>query len=196
MRPAICPLVTSYAGSPHPVAHFTAARLSRTPGCSPIASWTEALGLTGRGAALSDVRHGGSTRHVLTGLLRQSIYGRLAGYKDVNYAKRLARLPTHQTPGTIDVIPRACGGMRSDSHRRRRATGIPGPSMRSGARALGPSAPHSCATNRCNADATRAHREGLAPLARARYRRDGRMRERERPRRPTPDREIRRPRHI
>ena len=47
----------------------------------------EALGLTASGgAALSDLRRGRNTRHVLTGLLRQSIYGRLAGYEDVNDA--------------------------------------------------------------------------------------------------------------
>ena len=61
------------------------------PGCSPIASWTEALGLTATaGAALSDLRRGRNTQHVLTGLLRQSIYSRLAGYEDVNDAERLA----------------------------------------------------------------------------------------------------------
>src|SRR5512134_2690256 len=51
----------------------------------------EALGLTtAAGAALSDLRRGRNTRHVLTGLLRQSIFGRLAGYEDVNDAERLA----------------------------------------------------------------------------------------------------------
>jgi hypothetical protein len=32
---------------------------------------------------LSDLRRGKNTRHLLTGLLRQSVYGRLAGYEDV-----------------------------------------------------------------------------------------------------------------
>ncbi len=40
----------------------------------------EALGLTDLdGAALSDLRRGKNTRHLLTGLLRQSVFGRLAG---------------------------------------------------------------------------------------------------------------------
>ena len=45
------------------------------------------------GVALSEARRGKSTRHLLTGLLRQSVYGRLAGYEDVNDAERLCRDP-------------------------------------------------------------------------------------------------------
>ncbi len=40
----------------------------------------DVLGLTDLGgAALSDLRRGKNTRHLLTGLLRQSVFGRLAG---------------------------------------------------------------------------------------------------------------------
>ena len=54
----------------------------------------EVLGLTDLGgAALSDLRRGKNTRHLLTSLLRQSVYGRLAGYEDVNDAERLFRDP-------------------------------------------------------------------------------------------------------
>ena len=54
----------------------------------------DALGLTAlAGALLSDGRRGKNTRHVLAGLLRQSVFGRLAGYEDVNDADRLARDP-------------------------------------------------------------------------------------------------------
>ncbi|MCJ7526583.1 MAG: IS1380 family transposase, partial [Methyloceanibacter sp.] len=54
----------------------------------------DALGLTGMaGAVLSDDRRGKNTRHFLTGLLRQSVFGRLAGYEDVNDANRLGRDP-------------------------------------------------------------------------------------------------------
>jgi len=54
----------------------------------------DVLGLTAlAGAALSDGRRGKNTRHFLTGLLRQSVFGRLAGYEDVNDAERLARDP-------------------------------------------------------------------------------------------------------
>jgi len=42
------------------------------------------------GAALTDGRTGTNIRHSLTALLRQSIYGRLAGYDDLNDADRLA----------------------------------------------------------------------------------------------------------
>jgi Transposase DDE domain group 1 len=42
---------------------------------------------------LSAGRRGKNTRHVLIGLLRQSVFGRLAGYEDVNDAERLAHDP-------------------------------------------------------------------------------------------------------
>jgi hypothetical protein len=41
----------------------------------------------------SDRPLGKNTRHLLTGLLRQSIFGRLAGYEDVDDTERLARNP-------------------------------------------------------------------------------------------------------
>ena len=54
----------------------------------------DALGLTEfAGATLSDGRRGKNARHMLVGLLRQSVFGRLAGYEDVNDAERLARDP-------------------------------------------------------------------------------------------------------
>ncbi len=54
----------------------------------------DALGLTDiAGAALSECRRGKNTRHMLTGLFRQSVFGRLAGYEDVNDADRLAHDP-------------------------------------------------------------------------------------------------------
>jgi hypothetical protein len=62
-----------------------------TAGCSPTAS---SLGLTTTAAsALAEGRRGRNIRHRLLGLLRQAIYGRLAGYEDVNDAERLARDP-------------------------------------------------------------------------------------------------------
>ena len=42
---------------------------------------------------LADARSGKNGRHVLVGLLRQSVFGRLAGYEDVNDADRLCRDP-------------------------------------------------------------------------------------------------------
>ena len=54
----------------------------------------DALGLTGTGAdALADARTGKNFHHLLGGLLRQSVFGRLAGYEDVNDADRLCRDP-------------------------------------------------------------------------------------------------------
>src|SRR5207237_8002649 len=52
----------------------------------------DAVGLTDTGAdTLADARTGKYGRHLLGGLLRQSAFGRLAGYEDVNDAKRLCR---------------------------------------------------------------------------------------------------------
>jgi hypothetical protein len=54
----------------------------------------DALHLTDTAAdALADVRTGKNGRHRLAGLLRQSVFGRLAGYEDVNDAERLCRDP-------------------------------------------------------------------------------------------------------
>jgi Transposase DDE domain group 1 len=50
--------------------------------------------LTDTGAErLADARTGKNGRHRLAGLLRQSVFGRLAGYEDVNDAERLCRDP-------------------------------------------------------------------------------------------------------
>ena len=43
--------------------------------------------------AVADARTGKNGRHRLAGLLRQSVFGRLAGYEDVNDAERLCRDP-------------------------------------------------------------------------------------------------------
>ncbi|MDE0808049.1 MAG: transposase, partial [Alphaproteobacteria bacterium] len=53
-----------------------------------------ALGLTAlAGSVLADSRTGKNGWHCLVGLLRQSVYGRLAGYEDVNDADRLGHDP-------------------------------------------------------------------------------------------------------
>ncbi len=55
----------------------------------------EALGLTSMaGTVLQDWRTGKNSQHTMGGLLRQSIYSRLAGYEDTNDAERLAVDPT------------------------------------------------------------------------------------------------------
>jgi hypothetical protein len=45
------------------------------------------------GEMLADARTGKNGRHALVGLLRQSVFGRLAGYEDVNDAERLRHDP-------------------------------------------------------------------------------------------------------
>src|SRR3954452_16130030 len=54
----------------------------------------DALGLSAMaGEALADARTGKNGRHALVGMLRQSVFGRLAGYEDVNDAERLRHDP-------------------------------------------------------------------------------------------------------
>jgi Transposase DDE domain group 1 len=54
----------------------------------------DALGLTEMAIErLADGRTGRNGRHTLVGLLRQSVFGRLAGYEDVNDAERLRHDP-------------------------------------------------------------------------------------------------------
>ena len=43
------------------------------------------------GQHLANTRTGKNDRHVLIGMQRQSVFGRLAGYEDVNDADRLGR---------------------------------------------------------------------------------------------------------
>jgi len=45
------------------------------------------------GKVLADARTGNNGRHALVELLRQSVFGRLAGYEDVNDAERLRHDP-------------------------------------------------------------------------------------------------------
>ena len=50
----------------------------------------DALGLSAMaGEKLADARTGKNGRHALVGMFRQSVFGRLAGYEDVNDAERL-----------------------------------------------------------------------------------------------------------
>ena len=46
------------------------------------------------GDVLTDARTGKNGRHALVELLRQSVFGRLAGYEDVNDAERLRHDPS------------------------------------------------------------------------------------------------------
>jgi Transposase DDE domain group 1 len=54
----------------------------------------DALGLSDlAGERLADARVGKNGRHALVGMLRQAVFGRLAGYEDVNDAERLRHDP-------------------------------------------------------------------------------------------------------
>src|ERR1700680_340513 len=54
----------------------------------------DVVGLTNMtGDVLADARPGKNGRHFMVGLLRQSVFGRLAGYEAVNDAERLSRDP-------------------------------------------------------------------------------------------------------
>ncbi|MDP7179245.1 MAG: IS1380 family transposase [Verrucomicrobiota bacterium] len=73
---------------------FHGSQISTDAGLLPYRELDEVLGLSAlAGEALLEVRQGKNTRHLLTGLLRQSVFGRLAGYEDVNDAERLSRDP-------------------------------------------------------------------------------------------------------
>ena len=70
-------------------------------GLLPYRELDNALGLTELGGeVLSETRHGKNTRHLLVGLLRQWVFGRLAGYEDANDAQRLSHDPVDLTPET------------------------------------------------------------------------------------------------
>ena len=73
---------------------FHGARISSDGGLLAYRELDDALGLTDIAISkLLDGRRGRNTRHKLGGLFRQSVFGRLAGYEDVNDAERLARDP-------------------------------------------------------------------------------------------------------
>src|SRR5918911_3204833 len=73
---------------------FHGSRIPSDPGLPACGDLDDALGLTDLAGGLrSECRRGRNTRHLLTGLLRQAVFGRLAGYEDVNDAERLAHDP-------------------------------------------------------------------------------------------------------
>ena len=70
------------------------ARITSDGGLLAYRELDDALGLTATAAStLAEGRRGKNIQHRLLGLLRQAVYGRLAGYEDVNDAERLARDP-------------------------------------------------------------------------------------------------------
>ena len=73
---------------------FHGSRVTSDAGLLAYRDLDDALGLTALASdAICDNRSGRNGWHGLIGLLRQSVYGRLAGYEDVNDADRLGRDP-------------------------------------------------------------------------------------------------------
>jgi hypothetical protein len=73
---------------------FRGTQLSSDGGLLVTRELDDALGLSDLASdVLRDSRPGKNTVHRLDGLFRQSVYGRLAGYEDVNDADRLALDP-------------------------------------------------------------------------------------------------------
>jgi Transposase DDE domain group 1 len=73
---------------------FRGSAITSDAGLLPYRELDDALSLTDTAAnTLADARTGKNNRHLLGGLLRQSVFGRLAGYEDVNDANRLCRDP-------------------------------------------------------------------------------------------------------
>src|SRR4051812_50091641 len=78
---------------------FHGTRITSDGGLLAYRELDDALGLTAMAtSALAEGRRGKNTRHRLLGLLRQAIYGRLAGYEDVNDAERLPPDPGLRPP--------------------------------------------------------------------------------------------------
>ena len=73
---------------------FRGAKVTTDAGLLAARELDGVLGLTEMaGVMIEDGRTGKNIRHELTGLLRQSVYARLAGYEDVNDHERLFRDP-------------------------------------------------------------------------------------------------------
>ena len=99
---------------------FHASDISSDGGLLPDRELDHALGLTNPGGeVLSETRRGKNARHLLAGLLRQSVFGRLGGYEDVNDAQRLSgTIPSCAPSSTVRASiggpprPSRCEGSR------------------------------------------------------------------------------------
>ena len=74
--------------------HFRGSVITSDGGLLAYRELDDVLALTTSGGErLAEARTGKNRRHLLVGLLRQSVFGRLAGYEDVNDAERLCHDP-------------------------------------------------------------------------------------------------------
>src|SRR5829696_1942697 len=73
---------------------FHGSKITSDGGLLACRELDDVLGLSeAAGEVLTDTRTGANGRHTLLGQFRQSVFGRLAGYEDVNDADRLAHDP-------------------------------------------------------------------------------------------------------
>src|SRR5919206_156452 len=82
------------AFDPRPELESHGSKVTSDAGLLAFRELDHALGLTElAGEGFTDTRTGQNSRHTLIAQLRQSVFGRLAGYEDVNDADRLAHDP-------------------------------------------------------------------------------------------------------
>jgi Transposase DDE domain group 1 len=93
---------------------FHGVRITSDGGLLAYGELDDAFGLTDVAITqLLDGRRGKNVRHQLGGLFRQSVFGRLAGYEDVNDAERLALDPAMRAIVGREGLDRAAASSAS-----------------------------------------------------------------------------------